>query len=199
MCLAWPGASHTNRGNGRLVGCVFCGAPVLGIALGLQPPTPPACSRGVRRDPSPVKWYRGVYRATGIPRAVSTVSASHSLWCAPAARPQGGRALEAGSRRNHPAASRRVLMLVRTPRGVRFLVFRPEKPSAIVRALRCAQVLLTCGEPDSSRKLCPTRSGLAACAYFVGKLVLLSPVPGRCTARRALIGTSCLLGRKTRR
>ncbi len=198
MCLAWPGASHTNRGNGRLVGCVFCGAPVLGIALGLQPPTPPACSRAVRRDPSPVKRYRGIHRATGIPPAVSRVSASHSLCCAPAARPVG-RALEAGSRRNHPAAFRRVLMLLHTPPvGCFFLVFRPEKPSAIVRALRCAQVLLTCGSPDSSRKLCPTRPTCGG-AYFVGKLVLLSPVPGRCTARRALIGTSCLLGRKTRR
>ena len=90
-----------------------------------------------------------------VSRAVSRVSAAHSLWCAPAARPVG-RALEAGSRRDHPAAFRRVLMLMRTPRGVRFLVFRPEKPSAIVRALRCAQVLLTlAGSPDSSRKLFP--------------------------------------------
>ena len=146
-------------------------------STGTCSPQPHQPARVVRRDPSPVKWYRGVYRATGIPPAVSRVSASHSLWCAPAARPVG-RALEAGSRRNHPAAFRRVLMLLRTPRGVLFLVFRPEKPSAIVRALRCAQVLLTCGSPDSSRKLCPTRSGLAAFAYFVGKLVLLSPVPG---------------------
>lgn len=178
MCLAWPGASHTNRGKGRLVGCVFCGAPVLGIALALAAPNPTSLlesfpASNARLMPG---RYRGVYRATGIPRAVSRVSAAHSLWCAPAARPVG-RALEAGSRRDHPAAFRRVLMLMRTPRGVRFLVFRPEKPSAIVRALRCAQVLLTCGEPDSSRKLCPTRPTCGG-AYFVGKLCLLSPVPG---------------------
>ena len=157
MCLAWPGASHTNRGNGRLVGCVFCGAPVLGIALALAAPNPTSLLESFPASVARLMpgRYRGIHRATGIPPAVSRVSASHSLCCAPAARPVG-RALEAGSRGNHPAASRRVLMLVRTPRGVRFLVFRPEKPSAIVRALRCAQVLLTlAGSPDSSRKLFP--------------------------------------------
>lgn len=72
-----------------------------------------------------MKRYRGIHRATGIPRAVSRVSAAHSLWCAPAARPVG-RALEAGSRRDHPAAFRRVLMLMHTPLcGVWFSFFDP--------------------------------------------------------------------------
>lgn len=178
---------------------MFCGAPVLGIALALAAPNPTSllesCSARSLAGET-VSRYSPRYRdtASGIYRECCALS----VVCArsPTCRPGSGSGLEEGSSRGVPP--RADADAHPTVWGV-VLVFRPEKPSAIVRALRCAQVLLTCGEPDSSRKLCPTRSGLAACAYFVGKLVLLSPVPGRCTARRALIGTSCLLGRKTRR
>ena len=72
------------------------------------------------------------------------------------------------------------------------LVF-PEKPPAILRPAPYAQVPRT-SFAGFIPKTFPTRSFLA---YFAGKLVLLSPVPGLALQSPGLIGTTCLLGQKT--
>ncbi|MDR6278621.1 hypothetical protein JOF49_002015 [Corynebacterium suicordis] len=75
----------------------------------------------------PRRWqrHRGMYRDTVLPLAVFRVSAD-ALAVLCARSPAGGRALKAGSRRNHPAAFRRVLILVHTPcTGCVFSFFDP--------------------------------------------------------------------------
>ena len=199
VCLAWPGASHTNRGDGRLVGCVFCGAPVLGIALALAAPNPTSllesCSaRSLAGEVVSrcVPRYRDT--ASGIYRECCTLS----VVCArsPTCRPGSGSGLEKGSSRGVPP---RADAVAHPTSGVFFSRFSTREAfgNCTCAPLRASPAHLRFAgfiPKTLSHALRP--GGLR---LFRGKT--LSPFSGSrtCTARRALIGTSCLLGRKTRR
>ena len=72
-------------------------------------------------------------------------------------------------------------MLWVTPRFARSdLVFLPKKPSAIIRSLPYAQVLLPFGSPAFLPKIFPTRSLVAR--LFRGKIFLLPAGSRTCTS-----------------